>query len=133
MKKFAIIAGFALLAACNQGGKEAPAAEETTAAATPEAAVMTTANGSLAGTYTVVDAKGTEGTSVLNADGTFADTGADGKTTEGTWAVVDGKTCFTAKGEGEKPECWTEAAPGADGSFAATSDSGESVTVKPKV
>ncbi len=132
MKTFATLAGFVLLAACS-GAKDAPAADETAAApeATAAAAAMTTANGSPAGTYRVVDKDGKEGKSVLNADGTFTDTGADGVVKQGTWAVVDGKTCFTDKAEGAKPECWTESAPGADGSFTAVSDGGESVTVKP--
>ncbi|MFO6447427.1 hypothetical protein ACLBKU_09820 [Erythrobacter sp. NE805] len=131
MKRYAILASFAVLAACSKPASEAPADEETPAAAETAAAAMTTANGSPAGTYTVVDAKGTEGTSVLNADGTYVDTAADGAVTEGRWAVVDGRTCFTA-GEGKLPTCWTESAPGADGSFTATSENGESVTVKPK-
>lgn len=129
MKKLAIIAGLGLLAACSEPPPSEPAAEETVAA--PEAPAATTANGSAAGTYTVVTADGTTATSVLNADGTYADTAADGTVAEGTWAVVDGKTCFTGKEEGAKPECWTESAPGEDGSFTATSDSGETVTVKP--
>jgi len=130
MKKIAIVAGLGLLAACSKPAPSEPAAEETVAA-TETAAAPGTANGSAAGTYTVVAADGTTGTSVLNADGTYTDTGADGKVAEGTWAMVDGKTCFTGKEEGAKPVCWTESAPGADGSFTATSDSGETVTVKP--
>ena len=129
MKKLAIIAGLGLLAACSKPAPSEPAAEETVAA--PEAPAAASANGSPAGTYTVVAADGTTGTSVLNADGTFTDTAADGTVAEGTWAVVDGKTCFTGKEEGAKPVCWTESAPGEDGSFTATSDSGETVTVKP--
>lgn len=132
MRKSAVLAAaatLALLTACGQAPKEEPAAEET-AAAEPAAAV-TTANGSAVGTYTVTGPDGTKGTSVLNADGTYSDTAADGTVTEGTWAVVEGKTCFTTKEEGAKPECWTEAAPGADGSFTATSDAGDTVTVAP--
>lgn len=131
MKNIAIVAGFAVLAACSKPAPTEPAAEETAAAPEAAAAGATTGNGSPAGTYTVVDAEGTTATSVLNADGTFTDTGADGKVTEGTWAVVDGKTCFTEKAEGAKAVCWTESAPGADGSFTAVNEAGESVTVKP--
>lgn len=130
MKKLATIACVAMLAACSPGGGEAPAAEETAAAPEP-AAAATSANGSPAGTYTVVLADGTTGTSVLNPDGTFSDTAADGSVTQGTWAVTDGKTCFTPDTEGAKQECWTESAPGPDGSFTATSDEGVTVTVKP--
>lgn len=128
MRKLVIAASIAVLAACSPAPKEEPAAEETAAA---EPAAVTTANGSVAGTYIVTGPDGSEATSVLNADGTYTDTAADGTVTEGTWAVVDGKTCFTGKEEGAKPVCWTEAAPGEDGSFTATSDTGETVTVRP--
>ncbi len=128
MRKLVIAASIAALAACSPAPKEEPAAEETAAA---EPAAATTANGSVAGTYMVTGPDGSEATSVLNADGTYTDTGADGTVAEGTWAVVDGKTCFTGKEEGAKPVCWTEAAPGEDGSFTATSDTGETVTVRP--
>jgi len=129
MKKIAIIAAIAALASCSKPAPTEPVAEETVPVT--ETAAATSANGSAAGTYTVVAADGSTGTSVLNADGTYSDTSADGTVAEGTWAVVDGKTCFTGKEEGAKAVCWTESAPGADGSFTATSDSGETVTVKP--
>jgi hypothetical protein len=128
MRLLVIAASLAVLAACGPAPKKEPAAEETVAA---EPAAMTTANGTVAGTYMVTGPDGSEATSVLNADGTFTDTAADGTVSEGTWAVVDGKTCFTAKEEGATPECWTEAAPGEDGSFTATSDAGATVTVRP--
>lgn len=65
----------------------------------------------------------------MNADGTFSNTGTDGKVSTGTWAVTDGKTCFTPSGN--EPTCWSESTPDEDGAFTATSDSGEKVTVKP--
>lgn len=130
MKRFATIVGFAMLAACGSGGADAPVSEETPVA--PEATGPTVANGSAPGTYTIITPDGAENTSVINADGTFMDTAPDGTTTEGTWAVTDGKTCFTVNTEGAKPECWTETAPGQDGSFTATSDDGVTITVKPK-
>jgi hypothetical protein len=130
MKKFATIVGIAMLAACNQGAADAPVAEESAAA--PEAAAPTVANGSPVGTYAVTAADGTQFTAAINADGTYSDTAADGKVfEEGTWAVIDGKTCFTPKADGATPECFTETPPRADGSFTATSDKGNSVTVKP--
>ena len=68
----------------------------------------------------------------INEDGTYSDTAADGTViAEGTWAVTDGKTCFTPNTEGEEAMCYTETAPGADGSFTATPDSGDPVTVRP--
>jgi hypothetical protein len=128
MRLFVIAASLAVLSACGPAPKKAPAAEETVAA---EPAAMTSANGSAAGTYVITAADGSESTSTINADGTFTSPAPDGSVVEGTWAVVDGKTCFTTKEEGATPECWTETAPGEDGSFTATSDAGDTVTVRP--
>lgn len=116
------------LAACKPEPVAEPVVEETA-----EAAPVTVANGTPAGTFAVSSADGTAmGTSVLNADGTYSDNGADGKlVAEGTWAVVDGKTCFTPTTEGQKPMCFAESAPAEDGSFTATPDEGDPVTVRP--
>ena len=120
-----------ILAACSSEQAEEPAAEESTEEIV-EAPAMTAANGSPAGTYEVTAADGTVTTSTLNADGTYEDTAADGSVlAEGTWAVMDGKTCFTPTTEGEEKMCYTETAPAADGSFTATPDEGDPVTVRP--
>lgn len=120
-----------ILAACSSEPAEEPATEDV-AEEIAEAPAMTAANGSPAGTYEVTAADGTVTSSTLNADGTYVDTGADGSVlAEGTWAVVDGKTCFTPVTEGEETMCYTETAPGADGSFTATPDEGDPVTVRP--
>lgn len=128
MKKAVFLITVGALAACQQEPAEAPATEETVAA---EPAEMTVANGSPPGTYTVTMADGSTGTSTINGDGTYVDTGADGTAEEGTWQVIDGKTCFKLNAEGSTQMCWTESAPGEDGSFTATSDAGEVVTVTP--
>ena len=108
MKKLIAVTGLAMLVvACNQS-EPAPEPEPTET----EAPALTAANGSPAGTYEVTAADGT----VL---------------AEGTWAVTDGKTCFTPTTEGVEAMCYTETAPAADGSFTATPDSGEPVTVRP--
>ena len=44
--------------------------------------------------------------------------------------MADGKTCFDPEGV-EAAMCYTETAPAGDGSFTATPDEGEPVTVKP--
>lgn len=131
MRKIALMLGTLALAACSgEAAEEEAAAPE---AVVEEVAAMTTANGSPAGTYTATDADGTATSNTLNADGTYAVTGTDGAALDsGTWEVVDGKTCFTSSAEGATAMCWTEAAPGADGSFSATSDAGETVTVAPQ-
>jgi hypothetical protein len=128
MKKLIAVTGLAMLVvACNQS-EPAPEPEPTET----EAPALTAANGSPAGTYEVTAADGTVTTSTLNADGTYVDTAADGSVlAEGSWAVTDGKTCFTPTTEGEEAMCYTETAPAADGSFTATPDSGDPVTVKP--
>ena len=116
-----------ILAACSSEPAEEPAIEEVAEAPAP-----TAANGAPAGTYEVTAADGTVTTSTLNADGTYVDTAADGSVlAEGTWGVVDGKTCFRPFTEGEEAMCFTETAPGADGSFTATPDEGDPVTVRP--
>ena len=81
------------------------------------------------GTYDATMKDGTKSKTVLNADGTYVDTDPKGKETKGTWNVTGGKTCFDPEGA-EGPMCYTESAVGADGSFTATSDKGEAVTVK---
>jgi hypothetical protein len=122
-----------ILAACSSEPAEEPVTEEVPEemAETP---AMTAANGSPAGTYEVSAADGTVTSSTLNADGTYVDTAADGSVlAEGTWAVTDGKTCFAPVTAGQEAMCYTETAPAADGSFVATPDEGDPVTVRPAV
>ncbi|HTK72304.1 MAG TPA: hypothetical protein VL331_07415 [Croceibacterium sp.] len=131
MKKLTLVLLTATaLAGCKQQATPAPAPSE--AATTAAAAGPSSANGSPAGAYAVTAKDGTLTTTALNADGTYTDSDASGKVVgQGTWAVKDGKTCFMAtKGDSG---CYTEAAPGADGSFTATSEKGDTVTVKPIV
>jgi hypothetical protein len=136
MKKLLLVAGFAALAACGQ--KQEPAASEDTNATVAEAdanaadanaAGMVTANGSLPGTYEVTMKDGSKGQSTLNPDGTYVDKDSDGSESKGTWNVAGGKTCFDPEGD-EGPTCYTETSTAADGSFTATPDKGDPVTVK---
>jgi hypothetical protein len=118
-----------VLAACSSEPAEEPAVEDTAAA---EAAALAAANGSPPGVYEATAADGTVTTTTLNADGTYTDVDAEGNTVAaGTWAVTDGKTCFTPTTEGVEAMCYTETAPAADGSFTATPDEGDPVTVRP--
>lgn len=115
------------LAACQPEPAAEPVVEEAA-----EAAPVTVANGTPVGTFAVTNADGTAGTTVINADGTYTDTDSEGNlVAEGTWAVVEGKTCFTPTTEGQDPMCYTESAPAEDGSFTATPDEGDPVTVRP--
>jgi hypothetical protein len=127
MKKLVMIAAIAALAACSQQAEKEAEAE----AAPAEAAATTEADStSLAGDYDVKLADGKMGKTTINADGTFVDTGPDGKETKGKFAVKDGKECFDADGDAAEV-CWTSAKPGADGSFTSTNDKGETVSVTP--
>jgi len=125
-----IAAAAAALVGCQ---KAADTSNETAAPAASNsatAAAMTTANGSGPGTYEVTNKDGTKAQSILNADGSYSDVDASGKVTaKGTWNVTDGKTCFDPEGD-KGPDCFTETTVGSDGSFTATSDKGEVVTVK---
>jgi len=135
MKKLILLAGFAALAACGQ--KQEAATEDANATvaeadanvAASNAVAMTTANGSAAGTYEVTMKDGSKGQSTLNADGTYVDKDADGSESKGTWSVAGGKTCFDPEGDAG-PTCYTETSPAADGTFTATPDKGDPVTVK---
>jgi hypothetical protein len=123
------------LCACSKQAEAPPAADnsvaasDTNATAAP-AAAMVTANGSTPGTFEVTSKDGKKSQSVLNGDGTYTDLDSAGKeTTKGTWNVTNGKTCFDPDGD-EGPTCFTETETSADGTFTATPDKGDPVTVK---
>lgn len=126
MKKLIALASIAALAACSQKAEEAPVAADTVAA------VETPAMGTAPGTYDVFAADGSPaGKTTINPDGTYEETDKDGKASKGTFAVKDGKDCFDEEGD-VADVCWAVTAPGADGSFTATSADGKTVlTVKP--
>jgi hypothetical protein len=123
------------LCACSKQAEAPPAAnndvaEANTAATAPAAAPMVTANGSTPGKFEVTFKNGKKGQSMLAADGTYTDLDANGKeTAKGTWNVTGGKTCFDPAGN-EGPNCFAETAPGPDGTFTATPEKGDPVTVK---
>jgi hypothetical protein len=126
MRKMMICAAVLALGACQQA--EAPATEE--AAATEAAPPAASAAQLAPGTYEVTMADGMKITTEVKADGTYEDRDAAGKVTEkGTWAVTDGKSCFDPEGE-DAVVCHVDGPVGADGSFTATPDKGDPVTVK---
>ena len=114
MKKIVLIAAVAALSACNQNKAEpAPASQ-----AKP-------------GTYSVTEIDGTKMTSVLAGDHTYTNTVHGQRTEAGAWAIVGGKTCFTpSEGTGAYPRCYVDSPLGEDGTFTATPDRGEPITVK---
>ena len=129
---FAIAMGLAIaLAGC--GKKEeasAPADTGSSVAAASEASPA--ASATLApGNYEVFGADGKSvGKTEIRADGGYTDTPPKGLPTSGVVKLVDGKTCFDPSGNAG-PTCYTESAPGADGSFTATDDKGVVLTVRP--
>ncbi|HEX6742139.1 MAG TPA: hypothetical protein VF079_10155 [Sphingomicrobium sp.] len=132
MKKlFLLAATAAALVGCQEAANQPEANASNASAMAPAAtpATMVTANGSTPGTYEVTMKDGTKSQSTLMADGTYTDKDAKGKETKGTWNVTNGKTCFDPDGA-EGAMCFTESAVAADGSFTATPDKGDPVTVK---
>lgn len=117
------------ITACSQEPTEAPAKVPSVEPAAPASA---SGNGSPPGAYQVTAADGTLSITTINADGTYIDSNAQGAVAaEGTYAVVDGKTCFMPITEGATPMCYTESAASPDGSFTATGDDGSVVLVFP--
>lgn len=122
MKKLICAAGFLALAACGQPATEEaePATEETVVAVEG------------AGTFDYSSEDGSmSGRIVMNEDGTFEDTEADGTVLNGTWRAADGQTCFMGPEEGAEEVCWTDSEAAEDGSFTSTSPDGMVVTVTP--
>ena len=136
MKRLVLIAGFVALAACGQKQEPSATEEANTTIAEADAnatdanaSTTSTANGSTPGTFEVTMKDGSKGQSTLNADGTYVDKNSDGTESKGTWNVAGGKTCFDPEGD-EGPTCYSESAAAADGTFTATPDKGDPVTVK---
>ena len=127
MKKLVIIAALASLAACSQQTEKAAEAE---AAPTEATATAATDSASPVGDYDVKMADGKMAKTSINADGTYVDTGPDGKEIKGKFARKDGKDCFDPDGD-EAEACWTSTTPAADGSFTSTGPDGATVTVTP--
>ena len=127
MKKLVMMAALSALAACSQQTEKQAEAE-----AAPVEAIVPTAtdSASLVGDFDVKLADGKMAKTTINADGTYVDTGPDGKETKGKFAMRDGKECFDADGD-EAEICWISTKPAADGSFSSTSDKGDTVAVMP--
>jgi hypothetical protein len=125
MRIHTLVATTLLLTACS--GEQAAETVE------PESdAAFVTANGSPAGVYEVSAADGTVSIVTLNPDATYSQITPEGTdAAQGTLQVVDGKTCFRVHRAGAQPLCYTESALNEDGTYTATPDGGEPLTVKP--
>ena len=132
MKKYLIIAACGALAACGSNEAEEPTDTlDTTVGTQPEVGTTDTASaGQMDGSYEMTMSDGTVVRQQINADGTYVDTDLQGtELARGTWRQQGGQLCYDAEGS-EPEECWTGGTPGADGSFEATSPSGETMTIR---
>jgi hypothetical protein len=130
MKRFALLAGIALLAACSEK-EEAAAPEATASESMPmDAGATPAAGGGTPGTYDATRPDGSKLAATLNADGTFERDYGD-RIEKGTWAAKGNQTCFDP--EGDAPEtCNTRGPAAADGSFDSTDPEGGVTKVVPR-
>lgn len=108
MKRIALVAALATLAACQQEAATAP--EATTAAATPAAAVLAADGKPSTGMFKITTADGEEYMEEVKADGTYVSKDKDGKVSEtGKWVQKSPTLyCTTKDAEGAKEVCNTE-------------------------
>lgn len=131
MRKLIVVGALVALSACSQKADQVAAPGDTSAPAEPAtSAVPSSWTGFEPGSYLVTASNGAKMDYVLKEDGNFTMTDAAGKVTTGTLVMKDGKGCFTPAGGSEM--CWTNAAPGPDGSWTATATDGTSVKVTKK-
>lgn len=130
MKKFILIAGIALLAACSEK-QEAAAPEAAASDAMPvDAGATPAAAEATPGVYDVTRADGTKLVSTLNADGTYERN--YGKTVEkGKWVSRGDQTCFDPEGAAAE-SCNTRSPAAANGSFESTNPEGGVSKVVPR-
>ncbi|GAA4038954.1 hypothetical protein [Parerythrobacter jejuensis] len=122
MKKLIAIASLAALGACSQS--EPSTGADPTEVVVPQPSVT-------AGTYEATNAEGAVNRAVLAEDGTYATYGADGSATgSGSWTNVGRRTCFDPEGDTTEV-CYTDGTPAEDGTFTATSDDGNVISVRP--
>jgi hypothetical protein len=126
MKKLILLAGAALLAACGDRQANAPEAEDANvAAAEAPAEVM-----SLHETTWTFTRDGKAIQESIDASGNYIANSGDEHVDHGTYALVDGKQCFTSAMTDEGQVCWTAPENIEVGeSVEITSDKGEKLTV----
>ena len=128
MKKLLLaFAATTALAACGSNKSEDTVEPiETTVAETDTATAS-----QMAGTYEVTAADGTVTRQTVNADGTYVDSDLEGNETQrGTWSQQGDQLCYDPDGP-DVEECWIGGAPGADGTFeATTADGSATATVR---
>ncbi|MBD3728521.1 MAG: hypothetical protein IE933_02330 [Sphingomonadales bacterium] len=124
MKKLLLFAAVASLAACSQSNEDAPPPPPDDTPAAPATAE------SIVGTYEETTPEGKVLVTDIKADGTYTES-IEGKVTEsGSWTQADGKDCFDPEGDDTPARCFTATPMAEDGTFTATNEKGESITVK---
>ncbi len=107
MRTIILFAAAAGLAAC--GPTETETVEEPQTEVEAETEVMGIDGKPVPGTYRVTGPDGITTTEVVNADGTFTSTAADGTTQTGRWTQTTPDTyCATPDAEGTEETCYTE-------------------------
>ena len=130
MKKFAILAGLALLSACGSKQEVATDAAASNSAAASAVATAAAVYAPAPGSYDGTAADGTKSVTTMLADGSYVQRDTGGKVTaKGKWANSDGKTCMTPEKGTE--QCYTNSMPAADGSFTSTDSKGAVTQAKP--
>lgn len=125
MKKLILLAGVAMLAAC--GGQEAATTEENVAVPEAEAPAAAMSLNETSWTFTR-DGKAMQES--IDATGNYIANSGEEHVDHGTYAMVDGKHCFTSAMTDEGQVCWTAPANTEVGETAeVTSDKGETLTV----
>lgn len=128
MKKLILLAGAAMLAACGDRQATAPGADEANVeiAETESPAEVT----SLHETSWTFTRDGKQIQESIDATGNYIANAGDEHVDHGTYALVDGKHCFTSAMTDEGQVCWTAPANAEVGeSLEVTSDKGEKLTV----
>ena len=129
MRKFLLIAAVSGLSACSPQAEEQ---NDTATLETPENQEAMAMERNPVGTYDLKRYNGGTSTIVINADGTYTDTGPDGQTIDsGKFALKNGNFCFDSE-SAEEEVCWTVGEPDAVGSFTASDPEGHTVTLTPQ-
>jgi hypothetical protein len=127
MNKLAVGLMAMALAACNHD-QPSPQPVAQADAAAPDPAPTSRAG---PGTYSVTQIDGTKMTSVLAGDHTYTNTVHGVRAEAGKWAIVGGRTCFTpSEGANAVARCYVDSPIARDGTFTATPDRGDPITVK---
>jgi hypothetical protein len=127
MNKLILIAGAAMLTACGQQATAPEADEANLAAAETEATAEAMSLNETTWTFT---RDGKQIQESIDASGNYIANAGDEHVDHGTYALVDGKHCFTSAMTDDGQMCWTAPATIEIGESAdIASDKGEQLTV----